>query len=160
MLRDKNLIPLSHQHQHALALCVRIDRALLDPAAVKEFAAEIAEMWERELRFHFEAEEKVLFPAAAGIEGLPELTEELTAEHRKIEKMAKSEMDGEGLRKFATVLSGHIRKEERRLFEAMQQQLTAEKLGEIGSRMSLILGRAAGQSCGLRPPAQGEEQPT
>jgi len=27
MLRDKNLIPLSHQHQHALALCVRIERA-------------------------------------------------------------------------------------------------------------------------------------
>ena len=28
MLRDNNLIPLSHQHQHALALCVQIDRAL------------------------------------------------------------------------------------------------------------------------------------
>ena len=28
MLRDRNLIPLSHQHQHALALCVRLDRAL------------------------------------------------------------------------------------------------------------------------------------
>ena len=28
MLRDKNLIPLSRQHQHALALCVRIERAI------------------------------------------------------------------------------------------------------------------------------------
>ena len=27
MLRDKNLVPLSRQHQHALALCVRINRA-------------------------------------------------------------------------------------------------------------------------------------
>jgi hypothetical protein len=27
MLRDKGLIPLSRQHQHALALCVRIERA-------------------------------------------------------------------------------------------------------------------------------------
>jgi hemerythrin-like domain-containing protein len=27
MLRDKSLIPLSRQHQHALALCVRIERA-------------------------------------------------------------------------------------------------------------------------------------
>jgi len=26
MLRDKALVPLSRQHQHALALCVRIDR--------------------------------------------------------------------------------------------------------------------------------------
>ena len=28
MLRDRNLIPLSHQYQHALALCVPIERAL------------------------------------------------------------------------------------------------------------------------------------
>jgi len=28
MLRDKNLVPLSHQHQHYLALCVRLDRAI------------------------------------------------------------------------------------------------------------------------------------
>ena len=29
MLRDPNLVPLSRQHQHALALCVRINRAAL-----------------------------------------------------------------------------------------------------------------------------------
>lgn len=164
MLRDKNLIPLSHQHQHALALCVRIDRAVMDGAAVKSFAAEVTEMWERESRFHFEAEETVLFPAAARVNGLRELTEELIAEHRVIEVMANGAreklLDGEKLREFAKVLSGHVRKEERQLFEGMQQQLTAEELNELGGRMAVILGQAEGQSCGLRAPSQGEEQPT
>jgi hemerythrin-like domain-containing protein len=164
MLRDKNLIPLSHQHQHALALCVRIDRAVMNAAAVKNFAGEIAEMWERELRFHFEAEETVLFPAAARVNGLRELTEELIAEHRVIQGMAEGTreklLDGEQLREFASVVSGHVRKEERQLFEVMQQELTAEKLAELGERMSVILAQAGGQSCGLRPPTQGEKQPS
>src|SRR4051794_14008495 len=124
MLRDKNLIPLSHQHQHALALCVRIDRATLNETSVKEFHAEIAELWEGELRFHFEAEETVLFPAGTEI-GLGELVQELIAEHRAIGRWAEGArerlMDRDGLREFARVLSGHVRKEERRLFEGIQR---------------------------------------
>jgi hypothetical protein len=42
MLRDKSLIPLSHQHQRALALCVRIDRAQPIPDAdLEAWQAEI-----------------------------------------------------------------------------------------------------------------------
>jgi iron-sulfur cluster repair protein YtfE (RIC family) len=160
MLRDKNLVPLSHQHQHALALCVRIDRAAMNAATVKSFAGEIDEMWERELRFHFEAEETVLFPEAARAEGLRELVEELTAEHRTIEQFVRSELDGEKLGEFGRVLSEHVRKEERQLFEEMQQQLTVEKLSELGERIGAVLRHAEGQSCGLRPPSEGKEQPT
>jgi hemerythrin-like domain-containing protein len=164
MLRDKNLIPLSHQHQHALALCVRIERAVMDEEAMKNFAGEIEEMWARELRFHFEAEEGVLFPAAARVNGLRELTEELIAEHRVIREMAEGAreklLDGEKLREFVRVLSGHVRKEEKQLFEGMQQQLTAEKLNDLGERMSVILGRGEGQSCALRTPNQGQNQPS
>ena len=38
MLRDKSLIPLSHQHQRALALCVRIDRAQPIPTPISGLA--------------------------------------------------------------------------------------------------------------------------
>jgi|SRR4051794_13816678 hemerythrin-like domain-containing protein len=155
MLRDQNLIPLSHQHQHALALCVRINRAVLNAGAVEGFAAEIVEMWARELRFHFEAEERVLFPAAARVDGLRELTEELIAEHRVIEAMSKGSLDCDAVREFGRVLSGHVRKEERQLFEALQQQLTAEQLNEMGRRIGSVLMHAEGQSCGLRTPNQG-----
>jgi len=65
MLRDKSLIPLSRQHQHALALCVRIDRA--SPVPQDDLAAwqsEIVQHFAQEVRFHFAAEESVLFPGA------------------------------------------------------------------------------------------------
>jgi hypothetical protein len=68
MLRDKNLVPLSHQHQHALALCVRLDRALLagevDPVP---WQAEIQQIVEQEIMIHFAAEEKEVFPARKAI---------------------------------------------------------------------------------------------
>ena len=65
MLRNKSLIPLSHQHQRALALCVRIDRAQPIPdAALEDWQAEIAQDFEQEIAVHFAAEESVLFPAA------------------------------------------------------------------------------------------------
>jgi len=59
MLRDANLIPLSRQHQHALALCVRIDRAL--PVGDSDLAAwqsEITQQFQTEIGVHFAAEEK------------------------------------------------------------------------------------------------------
>jgi hemerythrin-like domain-containing protein len=65
MLRDKSLIPLSRQHQHALALCVRIERTSPIPEAdLPAWRAEIALQYEQELRIHFAAEEEVVFSAA------------------------------------------------------------------------------------------------
>jgi hypothetical protein len=62
MLRNKSLIPLSHQHQRALALCVRIDRAQPIPDAdLQAWQAEIEQHFEPEIRVHFAAEESVLF---------------------------------------------------------------------------------------------------
>ena len=65
MLRDKSLIPLSRQHQHALALCVRLDRAIqageIDP---EPWQAEMTLIFEQEITFHFDAEEQEVFPAA------------------------------------------------------------------------------------------------
>ena len=60
MLRDKNLVPLSHQHQHALALCVRLDRALLaGPVDPAPWQAEIQQIVEQEIVIHFAAETHV-----------------------------------------------------------------------------------------------------
>src|ERR1700689_3971242 len=82
MLCDKNLIPLSHQHQRALALCVRIDRAQPIPAAdLPAWQAEIEQHFEREIKVHFSAEEQVLFPAARELPELIPLVEDLIADH-------------------------------------------------------------------------------
>ena len=85
MLRDKSLIPLSHQHQRALALCVRIDRAQPIPAKdLQAWQVEIEQLFEQEIEIHFAAEENVIFPAAREFaESIP-LIEELIAEHNSL----------------------------------------------------------------------------
>ena len=46
MLRDKALIPLSHQHQHCLALCVRLDRAIqADDVDLEAWQAEVQQIF-------------------------------------------------------------------------------------------------------------------
>lgn len=146
MLRDPNLIPLSHQHQHALALCVQIDRSLqAGPADLEALQAQIRTMFNLEIRWHFAAEEEALFPEAAAFVELKPLVEELLAEHATLRQhFARAEgreLDEAGLRAFAQSLSGHIRKEERQLFEACQRLFSPEKLASVGAALDAALHR-------------------
>ncbi len=156
MLRDRNLVPLSHQHQHALALCVRIERALRkDPVDLVSWQAEISFEFEQEIQFHFVAEEQVLFPAANRFVELEQLVDELLDEHARLRhafaRAKLGAMDLAELGEFANLLSSHIRKEERRLFEQMQNLLSATDLGQLGADLEPIL-QAAVQACRISRP--------
>jgi hemerythrin-like domain-containing protein len=151
MLRDKSLIPLSHQHQRALALCVRIDRAQPIPAPdLESWQAEIEQHFEQEINIHFAAEDQVLFPAAGQFPELVPLVEELIADHTSLrESFAQAKartMSTEGLPAFVTRLSAHIRKEERQLFERLQQLMNEKDLAALGVQLEESLKDAA-QSC-------------
>ncbi len=151
MLRDKSLIPLSHQHQRALALCVRIDRAQPIPDRnLKAWQAEIEQHFHQEIGVHFSAEEQVLFPAARHFGELIALVDELIAEHAVLrESFSRAEarsMTSGSLPAFTQLLSAHIRKEERQLFERMQQLMDPEELALLGTKLKAALINAA-QSC-------------
>lgn len=153
MLRDKSLIPLSHQHQHALALCVRIDRAQPIPVAdLQAWQTEIERDFANEIKVHFSAEEQVLFPAARQFAELIPLIEELITDHASLrEYFLQSEarrISAESLPIFAQQLSTHIRKEERLLFERLQQLMTSKELEALGARLEVSL-RDTTQSCVL-----------
>jgi hemerythrin-like domain-containing protein len=167
MLRDKNLIPLSRQHQHALALCVRLDRSVesgrVDPEA---WQTEIQQIFEQEIAVHFEAEEREIFPAAARIPEVRALVEELLAEHKRLRDFfataATRQLAPSDLKIFADTLSAHIRKEERRLFEQMQQKLSADQLAVLGKALEAALANSS-QACiipseatRLRPKTSGK----
>jgi hemerythrin-like domain-containing protein len=148
MLRDKNLIPLSHQHQHALALCVRLDRALqageVDP---EPWQAEIQQIVEQEIIIHFVAEEQEVFPAAKGDAELETIVKELIHEHGVLRALfaraAHRTLDSAGLGAFVATLSQHIRKEERQLFEGLQKRLSVDELSDIGKRLDHALSNAS-----------------
>jgi hemerythrin-like domain-containing protein len=153
MLRDKNLIPLSRQHQHALALCVRIDRA--SPVADAELAAwqaEIAQHFQSEIRVHFAAEEQVLFPAARRFPDLSALIEDLLTDHAVLrESFAHAEagrMSGTELSAFGQRMSAHVRKEERHLFERLQELMSGDDLAQLGHQLDETLKDAV-QACAV-----------
>lgn len=160
MLRDKNLIPLSHQHQHALALCVRIDRAVqagdLDMLA---WQTEIQQIFVGEIQNHFEAEERELFPVASRFPDLGRLVDDLLTEHALLRDYfalaTETTMDPAKLHDFAKKLSAHIRKEERELFESLQQLLAPEELASLGEAVAKALDESSPDqaSCSLPNPA-------
>jgi hemerythrin-like domain-containing protein len=140
MLRDKSLVPLSHQHQHALALCVRIDRASpISNADLQSWQNEIAQQFKREIRSHFATEEQVLFPAARKFKELVALVDELQSEHAllrgSVSEAETHTMSAADLSAFAQHLSAHIRREEHDLFERMQELFKPEELAALGARL-------------------------
>jgi len=161
MLRDPALIPLSRQHQHALALCVRIQRALASEYAADQVAAfeqEVASLFEVEIRYHFAAEEQVLFPAAARHGDLRAFVDELIREHaalrEQVQAAGEQRLGAAGLVEFAAQLSYHIRKEERRLFEEMQRLIPPDELQKLGVALDAWFAQSGmpGPACALPQP--------
>jgi hemerythrin-like domain-containing protein len=147
MLRDRNLIPLSHQHQHALALCVQIDRTMQAVTAdMDALQAQIGTMFNLEIRRHFAAEEQALFPEAQNFPELQPLIRELLAEHTALRdyfsRAQGRQLHADELRDFARLLSNHIRKEERQLFEGCQRLFPPEKLAAVGAVLQAALGHS------------------
>jgi len=153
MLRDPSLIPLSHQHQHALALCVRLERALRAGAPdLDAWQLEVHQHYVNEVQFHFAAEETILFPAAQHFPELTALVEELSGEHGRLRdyfvRAGQGTMNQVELEAFAQLLCEHIRKEERQLFEVMQKQTQSEELKVLGNELARALEDAV-QACSL-----------
>jgi len=158
MLRDKSLVPLSRQHQHALALCVRIHRASpIEQSRLPEWQAEIAQLFRAEIEIHFAAEEQRVFPVAQSFPELNSLVEELLADHRWLRERFRSaeaqRLSADEISAFAQRLSEHIRKEERQLFERLQDLISEEDLVKLGHDLDTALQGAA-QACALPIPKQ------
>jgi len=153
MLRDRNLIPLSHQHQHVLTLCVRLDRAIQAGGIdLESWQAEIQDHFEGEVCVHFAAEEQVLFPVAGQMARLRATVDELRAEHDALRQLfaraAERSLELSSLADFVERLARHIRKEERELFEGMQKLMTADQLSKLGAALNEALKQAT-QTCPL-----------
>ena len=158
MLRDKNLIPLSHQHQHALALCVRIERSLKAGGTAEEWHDEVARIFDTEIRYHFAAEEKLLFPACEQYDALKPLIKHLLSEHGTLRGFfamaAAQKLDVHQLATFHQTLSQHVRTEERELFEQIQSLMPPAEMNDLGAAMMRYFETSGmpGPACDYRPP--------
>jgi hemerythrin-like domain-containing protein len=139
MLRDPSLIPLSHQHHNALAMCVLIRRALREdtsPENVARLARRAIDRYELELANHFEIEEQILFPAVETAVGKLPLAASLTAQHREVEDLIaqmRAAPTEALLERLCALLAEHIRREENDLFQLAQARLPAPLLRDLGA---------------------------
>jgi hemerythrin-like domain-containing protein len=138
MLRDPNLIPLSHQHHNGLAMCVLTRRSLREdasPANVAKLARRAIDRYELELVNHFEIEEQILFPAIENALGQLSLIASLIAQHREVEDLIaqlRSAPTAALLERLCGLLAEHIRREESDLFQVAQSRLPEPILRELG----------------------------
>lgn len=140
MKRHKNLIGLSHDHHHGLRLAQLIKK---DAPEYKDLPNDIdgkvqytINAWEEELQYHFKNEEEILFPAVENRdEKLDELIDEILMEHKeikfKINQLKTTDEKEEILNDLGFMLEQHIRKEERELFDRIQEVFGEEKLNEL-----------------------------
>lgn len=136
MKRHPALIQLSKDHHQGLLLAqvlIMKDKAYPGyPFDLEGKAEYTIAFFKTELIKHFRIEEEILFPLVRSLNDiLDNLINELISEHQKFFELIQLIKDNrssfDNLYKIGTLLESHIRKEERQLFE-MIQELADEKL--------------------------------
>jgi hemerythrin-like domain-containing protein len=146
--RHDSLIPLSHQHQHALALAVVIRRRFgmaRDKKHWREQQAEkIQKAWRAELNGHFEVEDSLLFPEMERHLGKIRLVEELLRDHASIQglvKLLETSSEFPLLDGFSALLEAHVHKEERELFAEFEKKMPADEARKLGKQIETRLAK-------------------
>jgi quercetin dioxygenase-like cupin family protein len=151
MKRHPSLVPLSHDHHHALVEARGLRRAA-DSGSAERLAAATAflQFFAAETLRHFREEEEQLFPLLADHDGdAGELLVQALLEHQRLHalvaglesEVTAGEVATSSLRELADLLEAHVRLEERHLFPLIQ-----EVVGEQLEALDLAESRAAAQS--------------
>lgn len=134
MKRCPELQELSREHHTALRLALHWRRAADsgDEPQIDAACSHLRQTFHAELLPHFREEEHALLPRmeAAGASALAART---LIEHRAMQRLARElELpDGDVLRRFADLLTEHVRFEERELFPAAENLLGREVLAHV-----------------------------
>lgn len=150
--RHPSLVPLSHDHHHALALGLRCRKQALGQLkpmgapGLAERANEFLAFYADNLMSHFNAEEEVLFPwMCANIDGSAAQIDELLRQHDELRQLAVKIAAGSGLAKLifdaGDLLERHVRKEERELFPLFESHGDSAQLDEVGLKLKQRLNR-------------------
>ncbi len=127
--RHESLQPLSREHHHGLLLCWKIRQGLQKEIALERIKAYVDWFWDMHLKFHFEVEEKHIFPILS--KEHPMVLQALD-EHLQIKDLILNQSNTQqNLKSLEKVLNDHIRFEERVLFNEIQNIATPAQLSEI-----------------------------
>ena len=150
MKRHSAFTPLSRDHHRTLILAQSIKKGA--PAfrgmatTVEGKREETIYHFEKHLKNHFRKEEKVFADCRIASPQIDELISEIIEEHRQVEELIHDLSKKDPSKKeekeiintldtLGFLLEKHIRKEERVLFELLQEKLSAEKLNDIAAEL-------------------------
>lgn len=128
MKRDPRLHGLSSDHHQALVLARRIEAGALDVAQTRR-------SFDAELVPHFAVEEEILLPALRAA-GRADLADRTKADHEAIRDALVRAERGEpnALSELASLVTRHVRFEERELFPCCETTLPASVLDAVHAR--------------------------
>lgn len=135
MKRHPALIPLSHDHHHALVEARRLRAAADRDDDPAEAAAAFAGFFAAVNVPHFREEEETLFPLVAGFDDARPLIVEALLDHQRLHALV-AELQGStdvrgSMREIGELLEAHVRREERELFPLIER-LAADRLEHSG----------------------------
>lgn len=144
MKRHPAFTPLSRDHHRTLILAQSIKKgapAFRGMAVTGEGkCAEVIQHYEEHLKDHFRKEENIFAGCRSLSPQTDQLITEIFAEHREIGQKVNDLIEGKDivntLDALGILLEKHIRKEERQLFELLQEKLSDEKLEHIADELS------------------------
>ena len=144
MKRHKALQSLSHEHYHGLRLAQLIKVGSPEykglPRTMSEKKLYTIKFFEENLIPHFKKEEEILFPLSRKKNSnVEKQINELIEEHKKIglliDKLKISTKPEVELDHLGKLLDAHIRKEERELFQIIQEILTENELENLETEL-------------------------
>jgi len=142
MKRHKALQRLSSEHHIGLVWALQLKKAAKqeDKTKQSEIADGFLQFWESELQEHFVKEEEYLFPVYYHCSGeiTPSVTETLhqhiiirSAVFRLQEEAKSGNVPPERLLEISDLLNQHVRFEERKLFEEIQEKCASAVLDKL-----------------------------
>ena len=140
MKRHKALHSLSQEHHHGLILAQLIKSGNPEfkglPNTIAGKVQHTIKFFEENLIPHFNKEEDILFPFMKNKNAaIDQLISELILQHKTInslvDKLKKSTEPEIELNELGVLLDSHIRKEERELFQGIQNVLTENEMEKL-----------------------------
>ena len=140
MKRHETLIPLTHDHHHALAQVRRLRRAAdQDVDERRSVCDHFLRFFNHDTVEHFRQEEELIFPLAAAAGEAQEVLERALVEHVVIHAAVRSlqqeQKDGgptpEAISKVSGLLEEHIRFEEKVVFPLLQSIVPEADLAAV-----------------------------
>ncbi|HZJ50208.1 MAG TPA: hemerythrin domain-containing protein [Actinomycetota bacterium] len=142
MKRHDALIPLSHDHHHALAHARRLRRSADSDDADGRLAraGDFLRFFSEDTLRHFREEEELLFPMLLErADSPPDVLVQILIEHVRIHGLVRrlssevesGSVESDTLLETGKLLQFHIRLEERTLFPLIEELVTEQDLGRL-----------------------------